>query len=211
MYASVDTDTDGKLDGKLDAEQDAELDAELVKLLLVGDDKCGKTTFLSRLSAGDETNPIPLLRDIDQPYIFNVSLSGKPFHLEFYDTSCAQHWRLLDPDVIIVCYDIGRRPSLVSMRTFWLNEVKAAFPRIDGLPIVVLGLKRDLRCKLQPDAVVDPQEAYQMAQTMRADRYVECSAVTGELVKLAFEDICITATKTTTAAGGQTEGGCTVL
>lgn len=49
-----------------------------------------------------------------------------------------------------------------------------------------------------------------MAQTLRADRYVECSAVTGELVKLAFEDICATAVKQTTAAGGQSEGGCTI-
>lgn len=50
-----------------------------------------------------------------------------------------------------------------------------------------------------------------MAQSLRADRYVECSAVTGELLQPAFEDICKTATKTTTAAGGQSEGGCIVI
>jgi hypothetical protein len=50
-----------------------------------------------------------------------------------------------------------------------------------------------------------------MAQTLRADRYVECSAVTGELLKPAFEDICKTAIQTTTAEGGQTEGGCVVM
>ncbi len=46
---------------------------------------------------------------------------------------------------------------------------------------------------------------------MRADKYVECSAVTGELLKLAFEDICNTAAQTKTEAGGQSEGGCVVM
>ena len=50
-----------------------------------------------------------------------------------------------------------------------------------------------------------------MAQTLRADRYVECSAVTGELIRPAFEDICKTAIQTATATGGQSEGGCTIL
>lgn len=95
--------------------------------------------------------------------------------------------------------------------TQWIDEVKRAFQRIDGLPIVILGLKRDLRSETDPNGIIYPQEAYQLAQTLRADRYVECSAVTGELVKLAFEEICKTGTKTKTAAGGQSEGGCIVI
>lgn len=86
-----------------------------------------------------------------------------------------------------------------------------SFPRIDGLPIVVCGLKRDLRSEKDPNGIIYPQDAYQMAQDLRADRYVECSALTGELLKPAFEDICKTAIKTTTVEGGQTEGGCTVM
>lgn len=82
---------------------------------------------------------------------------------------------------------------------------------IDDLPVVILGLKRDLRSETDPNGIIYPQEAYQMAQTLRADRYVECSAVTGELIKAAFEDICKTAIKTTTADGGQSEGGCVIL
>ncbi|TQV94715.1 hypothetical protein V2A60_005738 [Cordyceps javanica] len=184
---------------------------DTVKLLLVGDERCGKTTFLSRLSAGDKVNPIPLLRDIDQPFTFNVNLSGRSYRLDFQDTSSPDNWRLLDPDVIVMCYDISQRLSLLNMKRYWIDEVKKAFPRIDGLPIVVLGLKRDLRSETDPNGIIYPQEAYQMAQSLRADRYVECSAFTGELIKLAFEDICSTAVKTTTAAGGQSEAGCTIL
>lgn len=81
----------------------------------------------------------------------------------------------------------------------------------DTLPIVVAGLKRDLRSETDPNGIIYPHEGYAEAQVLRADRYVECSAVTGELLQPAFEDICKTAIKTTTAEGGQTEGGCTVM
>lgn len=115
------------------------MDSEVIKILLVGDEKCGKTTFLSfvatfnsgpsskvvltysnnrRLSAGEHTNPIPLLRDIDQPFIFEIKLSGKEYRLEFYDTSSPENWRLLNPDVITICYDISQRLSLINMKRY---------------------------------------------------------------------------------------------
>ncbi|KAF4125850.1 Ras-like protein family, member A [Geosmithia morbida] len=186
----------------------------VLKMLLVGDEKCGKTTFLSRLSAGEDVNPIPLLRDIDQPFIFEIKLSGQDYRLEFYDTSSPENWRLLNPDVVTLCYDISQRLSLINLQRYWIDEVRRSFRsegRGDVLPIVVMGLKRDLRSEDDPNGLILPQEAYQMSQTIRADRYVECSAVTGELLKPAFEDLCRTAVKTTTAAGGQSEGGCTVI
>ncbi|CEJ79889.1 Putative Small GTPase superfamily [[Torrubiella] hemipterigena] len=209
------------------------MDPGIIKILMVGDERCGKTSFLSRLRAGENVNPIPLLRDIDQPFKFNVNLGGQSRILEFYDTSSPDNWRLLDPDVVILCYDISQRLSLINMKRYvscivyksatsshppanyaccqWINEVKGAFSRVDSLPIIVLGLKRDLRSEDDPNGIIYPQEAYQMAQELRADRYVECSARSGELLKAAFEDICKTATATITAAGGQSEGGCTLM
>ncbi|KAI6780294.1 Ras-like GTP-binding protein-like protein [Emericellopsis cladophorae] len=187
------------------------MEHETIRLLLVGDEKCGKTTFLSRLSAGEHTNPIPLLRNIDQPFVFEIKLGVKEYRLEFSDTSSPDSWRLLDPDVVIICYDISQRLSLINMKRFWIDEVKRTFERIDSLPIVIVGLKRDLRSEDDPNGIIYPHEAYAAAQELRADRYVECSAVTGELIKPAFEDICKTAINTSTAAGGQTEGGCTIL
>ena len=47
---------------------------------------------------------------------------------------------------------------------------------------------------------------------MRCDRYAECSALTGELMREVFEDIARVAALTTTEKGGQSEGpGCLVL
>ena len=76
---------------------------------------------------------------------------------------------------------------------------------------MVLGLKRDLRSENNPNGIIYPQEAYRIAQEMRCDKYMECSAITGELVHEVFEDICKTAALTTTPEGGQSEGGCWIM
>ncbi|KAI1804511.1 P-loop containing nucleoside triphosphate hydrolase protein [Daldinia bambusicola] len=186
----------------------------LIKILLLGDEKVGKTTFLSRISGGSSSleghAPITLLRDIDQPFIFEIRNRKRSYRLEFYDTSSPEDWRLLEPDLVLICYDISQRLSLINMQRVWIQQVHSNFQTSDHLPVIVVGLKRDLRSETDPNGIIYPQEGYKVSQEMRVDRYVECSAVTGELLKLAFEEICNTAVKTTVASGGQSEGGCLV-
>lgn len=76
-----------------------------------------------RLSAGEHTNPIPLLRDIDQPFIFEIKLSSKAYRLEFYDTSSPENWKTLDPDLVVICYDISQRLSLINMKRYVRHPV----------------------------------------------------------------------------------------
>ena len=113
----------------------------------------------------------------------------------------------------------------------------------EKVPIMVLGLKRDLRREWTDEeqaaaedeiqgmdgrrggmggAVgewkdtggtksVMPQEGLRVSQELRADRYAECSALTGELCREVLEDIARTAAKTTTDAGAKGEAGCSVM
>ncbi|KAI0876553.1 P-loop containing nucleoside triphosphate hydrolase protein [Hypoxylon argillaceum] len=191
------------------------MEQHTVKVLLLGDENVGKTAFLSRISGGgnalDGNVPITLLQDINQPFIFELRNRRRAYRLEFYDTACPEDWRLLEPDLILICYDISQRLSLINMQRVWIKEVHGSFHTSDRIPIVVVGLKRDLRSETDPNGTIYPQEGYKVSQEMRADKYVECSAVTGELLKLAFEEICNTAAKTKTEAGGQSEGGCTLM
>jgi hypothetical protein len=80
----------------------------------------------SRLSAGEGTNPITLLRDIDQPFIFEVKLGEKDYRLEFFDTSSPDNWRTLQPDVVTICFDISQRLTLIQMKRY----VRIAFPEL---------------------------------------------------------------------------------
>jgi hypothetical protein len=41
--------------------------------------------------------------------------------------------------------------------------------------------------------------------------YMECSALTGELLDETFEDICRRAMKTASSEGGQSDGGCCLM
>jgi Ras family protein A len=76
----------------------------------------------------------------------------------------------------------------------------------------VLGLKRDLRSEADPNGIIYPQEAYRIAQELRCDKYMECSAVSGELVQEVVEDVCRTGIATVTEdGGGLSEGGCGVM
>ncbi|KAK4038115.1 hypothetical protein C8A01DRAFT_37955 [Parachaetomium inaequale] len=191
------------------------MEEHTITVLLLGDEKCGKSTFLSRISQGRQNllgkTPITLLRDMDQPFVFEIRSRKGQYRFEFCDTSSPENWKLLRPDLVLLCYDISQRLSLINLQRVWIKEVRSVFPSSDVLPVLVLGLKRDLRSEDDPNGIIYPQEGYQAAQALRADKYIECSAVTGELMTEAFDDICSTALKTTTPDGGQSEGGCTIM
>jgi Ras homolog gene family, member A len=74
---------------------------------------------------------------------------------------------------------------------------------------MLLGLQRDLRSKktmLDDDGneiyeCVMPEEGLQVAREMRVDCYAECSALTGELMWEATQDLTKMAAKTTVDNG----------
>ncbi|KAJ5211910.1 uncharacterized protein N7498_003556 [Penicillium cinerascens] len=202
------------------AETESQDTETTVKLLLLGDPGCGKSTFLSRLKSGKRPTPQPgtapdspttLLRDTDQPFIYDIRFSKRKFTLELYDTSNPnQHWSSLQPDVVVLAFDISNRETLAGLRG-WRNDIIRYFQHGQGerIPVMLLGLKRDLR--KQGEGIIYPQETYRIAQELRCDRYAECSAVTGELLIETFEDLARLAGMTTTEKGGQTAGACTIL
>lgn len=95
----------------------------------------------------------------------------------------------------------------------WVNEAIKTFMIDREMPLIMMGLKRDLRSEQDHNGIIYPQEAYRIAQELRCDKYVECSAVSGELMKEAWEDICRTAALTTKKDGlqGLSEGGCSLM
>ncbi|KAL1971263.1 hypothetical protein VTN77DRAFT_215 [Rasamsonia byssochlamydoides] len=188
-----------------------------VTILLLGDPGCGKSTFLSRLKSpkasppGETKEPLQLLHDSNQPFVYDIRFSKKSFRLEFYDTANPnQHWTSLQPDVVLLAFDISNRATLDGLKG-WRNDITRYFQSGAGerIPVMMIGLKRDLR--EENESIIYPQESYRIAQELHCDRYAECSAVTGELVAETFEDIAKVAAMTTTAQGGQSAGGCTIL
>ncbi|KAF9893145.1 hypothetical protein FE257_012556 [Aspergillus nanangensis] len=190
-------------------------DDTTVTVLVLGDPECGKTTFLSCLKkspTGPSSNAeVNVLRDSDQPFLYDIHFAKKSFALEIYDTAYPnQHWSTLKPDVVVLAFDISNRDTLTGLKE-WRQDIIRYFQHGHGerIPVMMLGLKRDLR--VEGADIIYPQETYRMAQELRCDRYAECSAVTGELLAETFEDLARLAGMTTTEFGGQTKGGCVVM
>ncbi len=143
---------------------------------------------------------------------------NRPFRFQFYDTASPTNYTLLRPDFLILCYDISKRSTLESLSSRWKWEVESHFNYDEKLPVMVLGLKRDLRKEwTEKDKLVFgkgesvmPEEGLGVAQRMRVDRYAECSAVTGELCREALEDIAKTAAKVSSGEG-KSESSCTTM
>lgn len=62
-------------------------------------------------------NSSDLLRDSDQPFIYDIRFSKKSFALEFYDTASPNHhWTSLWPDVVVLAFDISNRETLDGLK-----------------------------------------------------------------------------------------------
>lgn len=67
------------------------------------------------------------------------------YRFDFYDTASPQNFTLLRPDFVIACFDISRRSSLANVTGKWKELIAEYFDQQEKTPIMVLGLKRDLR------------------------------------------------------------------
>ncbi|CAD6442217.1 bc25d216-efbc-47c5-89f2-accb3c57f34e [Sclerotinia trifoliorum] len=189
-------------------------------VLLLGDPDVGKSTFLSKppsnLSSSASSTQAQLLLDSRQPFTFGIRFSNIPYRINFYDSSSPIDWKTLKPNVVVLCYAVPNRLSLVNVQRFWAKQLQTAFQY--ELPILLLALKRDLRSEKDPNGIIYPQEGHRIAQELRCDRYMECSSMTGELVAEVWEDISRTAVLAagggkggSSGGGGLSDGGCVIM
>ena len=76
----------------------------------------GKKPAPSQLDVTSGNN-LDLMRDGDQPFIFNINFSRKKFTLVVHDTANPnQHWTTLQPDVVVLAFDISNRETLVGLK-----------------------------------------------------------------------------------------------
>ncbi|XP_062510384.1 ras-like GTP-binding protein RHO [Corticium candelabrum] len=167
-------------------------------VVLVGDQKCGKTSLCKAYLEGSwqksTLGTTEYLPTIDATYKTNVEVGQKQIQMTIRDTSGQEAYDRLRPlsytdcDVIAVCFDVGNPASLENVRVKWHPETIYCCPHSST---VLVGCKADARGTKRPGAatIVRKNECQQMAKTIGASDYVECSVLDESSLSHIFETI----------------------
>ncbi|KAK2819124.1 hypothetical protein Q5P01_024685 [Channa striata] len=166
-----------------------------LKIVIVGDGGCGKTSLLMVYAKGDF--PEKYAPSVFEKYVTTISLGGKEIQLNLYDTAGQDDYDRLRPlsyqeaNLILVCFDVTNPTSFENVLIKWHPEVKH-FCR--ETPVILIGCKTDLRkdkecarkLKAMNLAPITYLQGEETQQQMNAELYLECSAKYKENVEDIF-------------------------
>jgi small GTP-binding protein len=168
-----------------------------VKCVVVGDGAVGKTCLqLSYTTDAFPSEYIPTVFDSSSP---RITVEDQEISLQLWDTFGQEDYKKLRAlsypytDVFVICFSLVDPESLENVRKTWIPEVKEHCPTT---PYILVGTKLDLREKFAQCADeyrrngwerVSSSMAEEMAETIKAQAYVQCSAKILYNVKEVFE------------------------
>ncbi|XP_064454693.1 rho-related GTP-binding protein RhoN-like isoform X2 [Ornithodoros turicata] len=147
-----------------------------VKVVLVGDTRCGKTSLAARFITDGFTElytPTGFER-----YSTSYDVGEQRINYSVWDTSGASGYDnvrplvYVDTSVFLLCFDVGCPESLENVTKKWHPEVKKHCP---SAAVVLVGCKSDARLKPRVPCV-SPDEALEATEMLGAAAYVETSA-----------------------------------
>ena len=115
-------------------------------------------------------------------------------------------------NVFLVCFSVVNPVSYENVSSKWIPELIHFCPDV---PSILVGTKIDLRgeesalekLRKQGQQPTTPEQGQQLAKKIKALKYLECSAKTGENLKQVFDE----AVKAVLFNTGKRKGGCTLL
>lgn len=166
------------------------------KLVVVGDGGCGKTCLLIVYS--QNKFPQEYVPTVFENYVPIIQFEGKTIELALWDTAGQEEYDRLRPlsypesDVILICFAVDFPTSLANVQDKWFPEINHF---CEGVPILLVGLKTDLRkdanslamLQAQGTKPVTPAQGQHVADEIGAAKYVECSAKTKDGVQNVFD------------------------
>ncbi|KAK4644252.1 Rho GTPase [Podospora bellae-mahoneyi] len=188
------------------------------KLVIIGDGACGKTSLLSVFTLG--FFPTHYIPTVFENYVTDCKVDGKNVQLALWDTAGQEDYERLRPlayskaHVILIGFSIDTPDSLDNVKHKWVTEAQERCPEV---PIILVGLKKDLRddpvaieeMRKKSQRFITPTEGEHAAKEIGARKYLECSSLTGEGVDDVFE----AATRASLLMFEKSEGGgcCVIL
>ncbi|XP_046369793.2 cdc42 homolog [Haliotis rufescens] len=169
------------------------------KCVVLGDAEVGKTTMLTAYSLGQESNT----EVSDKNFQVTVTVKDKPCTLSLLDTTgdvdckARQRSNYTDADAFLLCFSVISPASFMNIREKWVPDVLF---HARNTPIFIVGTNVDLRDNTdtlnklteQGERPVTEKEGRQLAQRLRASKYLECSALTLKGLDKVFEEVILT-------------------
>ncbi|XP_015226211.1 PREDICTED: cell division control protein 42 homolog [Cyprinodon variegatus] len=173
-----------------------------IKCVVLGDIAAQKTSLLVTYTTNRYPSEyVPKVFD-NQTVI--VMIGEQSFFLQLYDTTGQENCDQLLPliytktDVFLVCFSVVVPTSFETVQTKWVPEISLHCPHT---PFLLVGTQTDLRedrttvknlekNKQQP---IYPEDGKKLAQEVGAVKYVECSMVKQEGVKMVSEQAILAA------------------
>jgi Ras-related protein Rab-7A len=162
----------------------------MLKLLLFGDARVGKTSLLNQFVSREFTAQYKATVGSDF-LSTQLDVDGKFVTLIIWDTAGQERFQSFDltfyrgTDCCILVYDVTRPPtfeSIAKWRTDFSTELDLS--NADDFPFLLLGNKSDL-----PSKAVQPSDARAYAEMNGGMLFFEVSSKTGDNVQTAFEGI----------------------
>ncbi|XP_013916769.1 PREDICTED: rho-related GTP-binding protein RhoV [Thamnophis sirtalis] len=137
-------------------------------------------------------------------FTVQVLVDGAPVRIQLWDTAgqedfdCLRSLCYSDTDVFLVCFSVVNPTSFQNITEKWIPEIRTHNPQT---PVVLVGTQADLRDDVKVlislnryhVKPVPRTQAEGLAEKIRAQTYVECSALTQKNLKEVFDTAIVSA------------------
>ena len=165
-----------------------------VRILMLGDSNVGKSTLVNILRRKKQETYAPTIFDNIYHYL---EIDGDFYQLDIRDTSGAPEYsnlitrHLNEVDLVLMCYAVDNRTSFYNLGSYWKQKVS-------DVPIILLGLKIDLRYEQEIDSeikMVTYEEGSKLAEQLRCGYQEFCETKNEKQQQENIEEIFSRAVK----------------
>jgi len=166
-----------------------------VKCVVVGDGAVGKTSLL--ISYTENRFPVDYVPTVFDNFTTGVEVDGKLINFALWDTAGQEEYSRLralsypETDVFLLCFSVVSPASFDNIKTKWYPEINHNCP---SAKCILVGTKIDLREdkqtleNLKGEKLPTFEMGKKLAEEIRAECYLECSALTQEGLRRVFEE-----------------------
>lgn len=154
-------------------------------LLFIGDNGIGMKSLINTYRAG--VFPIDYIPFVFEGFVPTVNIGDEIYTLsvlELNDIFSNRDQFLTLANVIIICFSLNDKRSLMNVKKKWITLIKKKCP---DTPFIIAGLKSDLRDENENNLFISTQEIEEFMLDINECDYIECSSFKGVNVNEVIE------------------------